>query len=510
MIIQTENKQRSFPATDLRRFDALLQLLAPNLSRHGTLPADLTPLATVTYVGEQAIRRLNKEQRGIDHVTDVLSFPLLHMREGAPTEALTEADIYTTSQGVKELSMGDILLCLPKAKKQAEEYGHSMDREVAFLVLHGLLHLWGYDHETPEDEKKMTDLQEKILDEIGITRDYIWTGEKPSVVESTVSGSDKRIKEKLRSEPALGDIIPHTGIVAILGRPNVGKSTLINHFFGMKIAIVTPKPQTTRTRILCTVNQKDAQIIFYDTPGIHKPKTALSNFMVDTAFQAAEDADIILYMVDAKKGRPSFVEREVCQRAAQSHKKIILALNKADAVVKEDLLPLIAAYNALYPFEAIIPISARTADGVDALLSLIKNLLPPGPMLYPSEEMTDQSEREIASELIREQLIAHLDDEIPYGTAVEIESFEESYADDASDEYDRKLIRIRAALYCDRNSHKGIILGKKGQMIKSIGTKARENIEKMCGCKVYLELFVKVREDWKNRDVYLKNLGYKV
>jgi len=483
MKLIIDNRQRKFAKSQVDTYTSLLERVFEDTIRRDFTDKilkkeDVIPEVTVIFVGESGMKEINESQRGIRRVTDVLSFPMLSFHEGSFTEKPGAADYVFREDGNKTLPVGEILICLSKAQKQSAEYGHSMEREVAFLFLHGLLHLLGYDHERKEDEKKMISQSEKILADLNIHRNE------------------------------LEETLDHVGFVAVLGRPNVGKSTLINQLSGMKLAIVSSKPQTTRTRIRSVINTEKSQLIFLDTPGIHKPKTALSNYMVKTSFQAAEDGDVILFLVDALKGKPSAVEKEVCQLAQKSKKKIVLAINKADAIEKEELLPLIQTYYDLYPFEAIIPISARTGDGVSELLKILENLLPAGHLFYGRDEITDQSERMLASELVREQLLRHLNEEVPHGTAVEIEDFQEIYEDDASDEYDRRLIRIKAAIYCDRSTHKGIILGKKGQMIKSIGSKAREAIEEMCECKVYLELFVKVREDWKNKDNFLKVFGY--
>jgi len=231
--------------------------------------------------------------------------------------------------------------------------------------------------------------------------------------------------------------------------------------------------------------------------------------MVDVAFRAAKDSDLILMLADATKGTPSFVEREACLKAAESGQKVILAINKADAVDKESLLPIIQKFYALFAFEAIIPVSARTGDGVEELLKEIIDRLPAGPRFFPIEEITDQSERVLAAELIREQILHYTNEEIPHGTAVEIEVFDERMREGGEDEYDRDLIRINASIICEKTSHRSILLGKNGQMIKRIGTKARENIEKMCGCKVFLDLHIKVRADWKNKPVFLQDFGYR-
>ena len=297
--------------------------------------------------------------------------------------------------------------------------------------------------------------------------------------------------------------------VGLLGFPNVGKSTLLNCISGMKLAIVSHKPQTTRNNIRAIYNREDAQVIFVDTPGIHRPKSKLSEFMVDSSFRAAKGADVVALMVDGRFGKPANVEKQAVETARKLKKPLILIVNKADAVTKESLLPLIANYSSLADFAAIVPVSALKDDGVEELMNVIIGMLPSSPRYFPMEEVTDQSEREIAAELIREQILHYTNEEIPHGTAVEIDSFEEELKEDAIDSYDRSLIKIHASIVCERDSHKSILLGKNGQMIKRIGTAARENIEEMTDCKVFLDLHVKVRKDWKNRQVFLDEFGYK-
>jgi GTP-binding protein Era len=304
-------------------------------------------------------------------------------------------------------------------------------------------------------------------------------------------------------------MLAHCGYCALVGRPNVGKSTLLNTISGMKLAIVSHKPQTTRNNIQAIYNRDDAQVIFVDTPGIHKPQSKLSEFMVDSSFRAAKGADVVVLMADGRFEKPASVEIRAAEMAKKLKKPMILAVNKADAVSKESLLPLILNYSKIAEFSDIVPISALKDDGVDELMNAIIRLLPSQPRYFPIEEVTDQSEREISSELIREQILHYTNEEIPHGTAVEIDSFEEVLKDDAVDSYDRSLIRIHASIICEKDSHKSILLGKNGQMIKRIGTAARENIEKMTECKVFLDLHVKVRKDWKNRQVFLDEFGYK-
>ncbi len=493
MILLFVNKQRHFDAELVAQYKTLCQnamdkvMLRPSIDKR-MRKASLVISATVNFVGKEYIRKMNRDFRGINQVTDVLTFPLLAMNTGKLLEPLSVSDLIPHADGISELPLGEILISLDKAWEQAKEYGHSMEREVSFLATHAALHLIGFDHLDEKDEKRMISEQKKVLADLQITRDS-------ESMESVVS--------------PVHEVLEHSGFVAIIGRPNVGKSTLLNQISGMKLAIVSSKPQTTRKNVRSVVNVDHSQIIFVDTPGIHRPKSTLAEYMVEVAFRAANNADLILMMVDATKGSPSFVERESCKQAKESGKKVILAINKADAVEKESLLPIIELYYSLFAFEAIIPVSARTGDGVPELLNVIVRNLPPGPRFFPDEEVTDQSERTLAGELIREQILHYTNEEIPHGTAVEIELFEERLRADAVDAYDRDLIKITASIICEKTSHRAILLGKNGQMIKRIGTRARENIEKMCGCKVFLDIHIKVRSDWKNKPEFLSNLGFR-
>lgn len=451
---------------------------------------------TVTFCDEDTIREVNAEQRDIDKVTDVLSFPFQEVKEGRLIG--DEADLEFDEEGNKKLCLGDVLVCVPVAFSQAQEYGHSDIREIMFLITHSFLHLTGFDHMNEKDEKKMTDLQKRIMVDIGLATD-----EEKEYVNSCVLPADD-----MPEFPA-GTPCKHCGYAALLGRPNSGKSTLINYITGMKVAIVSHKPQTTRTRILSIYNTEDEQIIFVDTPGVHKPESLMGEIMVDKSFKSASSADVVVLMADGRFNSPGNVEKEIIARCKENNKKVILAINKSDEVHGNGILPVIAEYSKLYDFADIIPISAKTGDNVEELLKIIAANLPEGPRLYDSQYMTDQTEREIASELIREQLLHFTNQEIPHGVAVEITKFDERYEGDAADPDadERDLVVIEASVICDKDSHKSIIIGKNGRMIKKIGTSARLNIERMLGCKVYLELFVKVRSEWKNNESYLREFG---
>ncbi|NLN44995.1 MAG: GTPase Era [Clostridiaceae bacterium] len=302
--------------------------------------------------------------------------------------------------------------------------------------------------------------------------------------------------------------IVNSGFISILGRPNAGKSTLLNRLSSMHLAIVSPKPQTTRHAIRCIVDDDTSQIVFVDTPGLHKPDSKLGEKMQESAWKALGDADAVLLMIDAERPGPSVLEREVCSRCAAYGKELFLAVNKADKVPKPSLLPIIARYAALHPFQAIIPISARTGDGVDVLLDELRKTLPMGPRYFPRDTLTDQTERVLAAELIRESALRELKEEVPHGVGVLVERFEELRNGEPAGEDDRDRVSIGAVLYCEKETHKGILIGKGGSMLKKIGTNARTRIEEMTGCPVYLELLVKVREDWRNRKGILADLGY--
>ena len=452
---------------------------------------------TITFCDEDTIREVNREQREIDKVTDVLSFPFQDVKDGKLLSG--DPDYEYSEDGSKVLPLGDVLISVPVAVKQADEYGHSLIREILFLASHSFLHLTGYDHMNEKDEKKMTDLQKKIMVDIGLA-----TEEEIEYVNNIPDV----LADDMPEFPA-GTPCRHCGYAALLGRPNSGKSTLINYITGMKVAIVSHKPQTTRTRILSIYNTEDSQIIFVDTPGVHKPESRMGEIMVDKSFKSASSADVVVLMADGRFAAPGNVEKEIISRCKENNKKVILAINKSDEVAGNGILPVIAEYSKLYDFTDIIPISAKTGDNVEELLKIISDNLPEGPRLYDSLYMTDQTEREIASELIREQLLHFTNQEIPHGVAVEITKFDERYeggeADVDADE--RDLVVIEASIICDKDSHKSIIIGRNGRMIKKIGTSARINIERMLGCKVYLELFVKVRSEWKNNESYLREFG---
>jgi len=288
-----------------------------------------------------------------------------------------------------------------------------------------------------------------------------------------------------------------SGYVALIGRPNVGKSTLLNAILGEKVAIVTAKPQTTRNRINGIKTLHDAQIIFIDTPGIHKPQQKLGESMNRFAYESLEDVDIVLFMVEPEM--PGSGDLFVLDRIRQVGKPVLLLINKIDKVRKAEILPVMDAYSKLYPFSEIVPLSALKTDGIDGMIGTIVKYLPEGPKLYPDDIVTDQAERFMVSEIIREKIIEATREEVPYSSAVEIVSWTER---------EDGVVFIQANIYIERDGQKGIIIGKQGSRLKSIGTGARHDIENLLGKKVYLELWVKIRKDWRGDEGALRELGF--
>jgi len=292
--------------------------------------------------------------------------------------------------------------------------------------------------------------------------------------------------------------ISKTVMVSMVGRPNVGKSTLTNTIVGQKVAIVSRKPQTTRTRITAVHNEGSCQFVFLDTPGLHKPKSRLGDYMVKVVENTVADVDAAVILVEpiANVGAP---EQALIDRVKACGIPAVLVINKIDTVKKEELLDVIAAYGAVYDFDAIIPVSAVKREGIDELLRELEKFAVEGPQLFPDDMISDQPERQLVAEIIREKLLRLLDAEIPHGTAVEITDFKER---------ENGNIYIGATIYCERESHKGIIIGKSGSMLKKVGALSRRDIEGFLDAQVYLELWVKVREDWRNNPAQIRNFGY--
>ena len=293
--------------------------------------------------------------------------------------------------------------------------------------------------------------------------------------------------------------IRHSGFAAIVGRPNVGKSTLLNAILGEKIAIVSPKPQTTRNRITGVYTKDDTQMVFLDTPGWHQPKTRLGGYMAKAVEDSLNDVDAVLLVIEPHDA-PQPAEEELLQKL-KARANVFLVINKIDTVAeKSALIGVMAAWNALRDFTATVPLSARKNSGVDTLLAELEKVMPEGPQYYPGDIVTAEPERVVVAEIIREKLLMLLSAEVPHGLAVSIERMKERESGE--------LIDIDATIYCERESHTGIIVGKGGAMLKKVGTKARADIESLLGCHVNLHLWVKVKENWRNREGVLRTLGY--
>lgn len=406
----------------------------------------------LSFVDEKTIRKLNKDTRNIDKVTDVLTYPYIELK---PKEKLKLSDYkLDIDPDDNRLLIGDIYICTKRAKEQSVEYGHSLNREICFLFCHGMLHILGYDHIKKEDEEVMTRLQSEILDKLNIRR------------------------ENFKS-----------GFVTIVGETNTGKSTLINQLVGEKVAIVSPKSQTTRENIKGIYNDENTQIVFVDTPGYHKKKTKIDDEMDKQILDASEDTEILLILIDAKK--PLIEQYEKIEKKLSSDAKKILLINKIDEVKYEKIYPQLQALSKVAKVDEILPISALKSTNCDVLIDMIKKYLPSYDYemrYYPLDVYIDKNLREMCAEIIREKSLLCLDDEVPHGIQVVVTGFKE----------DDDPVEIYADLYCERESHKPIILGKNGEKIKEISTKSRIAIEKLLDRRVNLQIFVKVKENWRN------------
>ena len=293
--------------------------------------------------------------------------------------------------------------------------------------------------------------------------------------------------------------IKKSGIITICGRPNVGKSTLTNALVGEKIAIVSSKPQTTRNRICAILNRDDTQFVFVDTPGLHKARTRLGDYMVDVVRKSVADVDGVMLLVEPVANIGP-AEQELIGRIKQIGAPAVLVINKIDTVEeKEKLLEIMALYGQVHDWDAVMPISAQNGEGVEELLSVLSKWIPEGPQLFPEDMVTDQPERQIMAEIVREKLLRNLDKEIPHGTAGEVTKFSQR---------DNDIIDCHVTIYCEKESHKGIIIGKKGAMLKKVSTQARQDMEAFMGAKVYLETWVKVKENWRDNPNAIQNFGY--
>ena len=291
----------------------------------------------------------------------------------------------------------------------------------------------------------------------------------------------------------------HSGFVSLIGRPNVGKSTLMNCLVGEKIAITSHKPQTTRNKITSILTKESFQCVFLDTPGIHKPKHKLGEFMVRSAQNTFNEVDLVLMLIEPTD-KIGELDQYVISQLENVKTPVVLVINKIDTIEKDKLLEIMELYSKAYSFKEIVPISAIKGKNTDHLMDVIKKYLPEGPQYFPEDMVTDQPERQIVSEIIREKALHLLQEEIPHGIAVEIMSMKKRP--------DQDLVDVDATIYCERDSHKGIIIGKQGSMLKKIGSQARYDIERLLGSKIHLQVWVKVKKDWRDSDFLLKNFGY--
>ena len=471
--IYINNDQNLIPVTE--EYKKIIKKTVNAALRHEK--AAFSAEVSVTFTDNEKIHELNLAHRGKDSATDVLSFPLFE-KESLPKDG-----------GEQEyVPIGDVVISLEKARAQAEEYGHSFEREIAFLTVHSILHLVGYDHEVSgEDEKYMNETCEKVLEKLGLTRDYIPEEAQEEAQEDEQEDAAVIAREDMK-----------TGFICILGRPNVGKSTLMNTILGEKVAIVSKKPQTTRNKITGVYTTGCEQFVFIDTPGIHKPKNKLGEYMMKEAGDSVVGTDAVVFIVEPTE-KPSKVEQEIAQKINSMKVPAILVINKADAFKKTKILTTIDNFSKLCEFSSIVPISALENDGVDIVLEELRPYLKNEPWFFEADMITDQPIRQIAAEVIREKLLRTLDDEIPHGVAVVIEEFEEK----------AKIINIRAELFCEKEAHKRIIIGKNGEALKKVGSFAREDLEKLFEKKIYLDLWVKVRENWRDSMLNLNRLGFK-
>lgn len=456
------------------------------LSRFGIDVADVD--IEIDFLDQSEMQNLNKEARGVDSLTDVLSFPNLKVT----LPFLKEEYIAETNPETEAVILGEIYISLDRAKEQALEFKHSLSREVSFLVVHGLLHLLGFDHIQEDDRKEMEDLQEEILNSIGLNR---------GISEEDYLSKCNSLQENnptIEEEPAQTNENFKCGFVAVLGRPNAGKSTLVNYLVGQKVAIVSWKPQTTRNKILGIRNDADSQIIFVDTPGLHQPKNQLDRFMMRSVTAALNEVDVVVYLTNAEKDFNNY-DQENVKRYMEEGKKVILVVNKIDRVDSIKVASILTEISKVEGLTAVVPISAIRGKNVKPLLAEIKKILPINQALFPDDMYTDRSMNFITSEIIREKALRLLDEEIPYGIAVRINKYE--LREDGIRDIDADII-------VQKDSHKGIVLGKAGSMIKKISTFAREDLEEITGEKIFLTVWVRVEKDWRDRDNILEKLGY--
>lgn len=470
----------------------------------------------IDFLEKEEMQELNRESRSIDEVTDVLSFPMNKIVLPFLKDDYKE-DINPETGAV---ILGEIYICEERAKEQAIEYNHSVAREISFLVIHGMLHILGFDHINEQERMEMEQIQEQIMKNIGATREisdkqYSELGKNDSTREisdkqyselkkndSTREISDKQDSELEKNNTTIIKTektnLFKCGFVAVIGRPNAGKSTLINYIVGQKVAIVSWKPQTTRNKILGIRNDNDSQIVFVDTPGLHTPVNELGKFMMRSVTAALNEVDVILYLINAEKDFNNY-DQENVKRYVEWGKKVILLVNKIDRVDAAKVGQILSTISKVEGLSAVVPISALRGKNIKPLLEEIKKVMPAGEAIFPEDMYTDRSMNFIVSEVIREKALRLLDEEIPYGIAVKLNKYNQR---------EDGLIEIDADIIIQKDSHKGIVLGKAGAMIKKISTYARQDIEQITGAQVFLSLWVRVEKDWREKENLLEKLGY--
>ena len=459
----------------------------------------------ISFVGRDAIREINAEERNVDRVTDVLSFPAL---DGIKGKVLDKKDCPAdVNPETGCILLGEIVICRDMVRKQALEYGHSYERELAFLSLHGFLHLMGYDHIEESDRTEMESLAESILRDLEISRDSDDSSEFPEFSDddsfddedsdSDDFDDDEESPENPVENPARRNL--KSGYIAIVGKANAGKSSLLNSIIEQKISIVSPKPQTTRNKILGIFTEGDVQMIFVDTPGSLRVSNKLGDFMARSIVSAVRDVNCILVVIDGHNGIKDD-DIELLRKHISGGIPIVAVISKTDISQPEKLMPELAKLNSVEGLESVWAVSAKRNRNVRELREYLKRFMTDDVFYFDEDDVTDRSQRFIVCEIIREKILLALDEEVPHGTGVQLNKME----------YDprRRLWDVDANIIVEKASHKPIIIGKRGQTLKEIGTHARQGIEKLLGCRVYLSLWIKVKEDWRNSDYLLKDIGY--
>gem|GEM_PF-2831 len=461
--------------------------------------------AELIFVTPEEIKELNSQTRGKSEVTDVLSFPTL-----SQIKDLTKKNYpLDYDDEVKAVNIGSIVICEEKVEEQAKEYGHSLERERSYLFVHGLLHLLGNTHDGEEDKKIMRELEKMILGDgehkdIGTDIDRLLTNSESSNKRPMVSSPSKENP----STPSI--VMPQSpqrksGFVAIIGKPNVGKSSLMNALIGDKVSITSPRPQTTRDKILGILTNEDYQMIFIDTPGILKAKNRLGSYMEKEIKEGTSAVDVVVIVLDGQKP-VSKEEFDLIEQFTKKGVPVYIALNKVDILgfekvypTLERLIPLTQSVDKKNIVKEIIPVSALKKTNIDKLRNFIASHLKDEALYYDEEQLSDKPLNFMVGEIVREKALLFLQEEIPHGIATDVISYQR----------EGNLTRIEVDIVLERDSHKKIVIGKGGEMLKKIGTSARQSIERLIGTKVYLKLFVKVREGWRDKKLQLDNMGYK-